>query len=168
MAIQILRRKNQAGNTQQIKKVDFSRFLSGIPARDYIFQDIPYEEQIRHSSELLKNADAVIIGAGAGLSTAAGLNYGGQRFSDNFQEFINRYGTAYMTDMYSAGFYPFPTQEEKWGYWSRHAYLNLNEAVVPESFGERAVGINADLAGSIEDILKILSESGRERVENDA
>ena len=127
MAIQILHRKNQAESTHKIQKVDFSRFLSGMPARDYIFQDSSYEEQIRQAAGLLEDADAVITGAGAGLSTAAGMNYGGKRFTDNFQEFIDRYGPAYMTDMYSAGFYPFPTQEEKWGYWSKHAYLNRIE-----------------------------------------
>lgn len=117
MAIQTLKRK----------KVDFSRFLSAVPARDYVFQDIPYEEQIRNAAGLLRGGDAVIIGAGAGLSTAAGLNYGGRRFTDNFGEFIEKYGSAYMTDMYSAGFYPFPTEEEKWGYWSKHAWLNRVE-----------------------------------------
>lgn len=109
------------------KKVDFSRFLSGIPARDYIFQKVSYEEQIRRAAELLKDGDAVIVGAGAGLSTAAGLNYGGRRFTENFGDFIEKYGSAYMTDMYSAGFYPFPTEEEKWGYWSKHAWLNRVE-----------------------------------------
>lgn len=72
-------------------------------------------------TDILNQADAIVIGAGAGLSTAAGLTYGGTRFRDNFQDFIEHYG---MKDMYSAGFYPFPTQEEKWAYWSRHIYLN--------------------------------------------
>ena len=70
---------------------------------------------------LLKNADAVVVGAGSGLSAAAGLMYSGERFTANFREFIERYG---LRDMYSAGFYPFPTQEEKWAYWSRHIYYN--------------------------------------------
>lgn len=116
MAIQILNRK-------KAKKVDFMQFLSGVPARDYVFQRTPYEDQVKEAAELLKAADAVLIGAGAGLSTAAGMNYGGKRFTDNFGEFIEKYGSA-MTDMYSAGFYPFPTEEEKWGYWSKHACLN--------------------------------------------
>ena len=118
MAIQILNRKKQT------KRVDFMQFLSGVPARDYVFQHMPYEEQIREAAALLKQADAVIIGAGAGLSTAAGLSYGGKRFRDNFGEFIEKYGREAMPDMYSAGFYPFPSEEEKWGYWSKHAYLN--------------------------------------------
>lgn len=104
--------------------MDWTRFLDGAPAHDYIFQEVPYEEQIAHAAELLEQADAVLLGAGAGLSAAAGLTYGGKRFQDNFGEFIEKYGAKYMPDMYSAGFYPFPTEEAKWGYWSKHAYLN--------------------------------------------
>lgn len=86
-----------------------------------------YEEQIRHAAKMLERADAILIGAGAGLSAAAGLTYGGKRFTDHFSEFIDKYGKMYMRDMYSAGFYPFPTEEAKWGYWSKHAYLNRIE-----------------------------------------
>lgn len=86
-----------------------------------------YEEQIRHAAEMIEKADAILIGAGAGLSAAAGLTYGGKRFTDHFSEFIDKYGKMYMRDMYSAGFYPFPTEEAKWGYWSKHAYLNRIE-----------------------------------------
>lgn len=96
------------------KKADWPRFLSGAPAGDYIFQSTPYEERIEHAAELIKNAQTVLIGAGAGASTAAGLAYSGARFTNNFGEFIEKYGTMYMKDMYSAGFYPFPTQEAKW------------------------------------------------------
>lgn len=104
--------------------VDWQRFLCLTPARDYIFQDESYELQIQRAKDMIKNADAVIIGAGAGASTAAGICYSGNRFTDNFAEFIDKYGKQYMTDMYSAGFYPFPTEEAKWGYWSKHALLN--------------------------------------------
>lgn len=65
MAIQILNRK-------KAKKVDFMQFLSGVPARDYVFQRTPYEEQAKEAAELLKAADAVLIGAGAGLSRQRG------------------------------------------------------------------------------------------------
>lgn len=109
------------------EKIDFQQFLSGVPAKDYVFQDTAYEEQLEEAARILREADAVIIGAGAGLSTAAGLNYGGKRFTENFSEFIDKYGSMYMKDMYTAGFYPFPTQEAKWGYWSKHAYLNRME-----------------------------------------
>ena len=90
-------------------------------------QKTSYEEQIRHAAEMIEKADAILIGAGAGLSAAAGLTYGGKRFTDHFSEFIDKYGKMYMRDMYSAGFYPFPTEEAEWGYWSKHAYLNRIE-----------------------------------------
>lgn len=106
------------------RRVDWSKFLSGVPARDYIFQDISYEEQIERAASLIREAEIILIGAGAGVSTAAGLTYSGERFTDNFSEFIEKYGSMYMTDMYAAGFYPFPTQEAKWGYWSKHSMIN--------------------------------------------
>lgn len=99
----------------------FQQFLSGTPSEDYIFQDTPYEEQIKQAAKAMKAAEYILIGAGAGLSAAAGMTYGGKRFTDNFSEFIEKYG---MTDMYSAGFYPFPSEEAKWGYWSKHVYVN--------------------------------------------
>lgn len=80
--------------------------------------------KIEQAAELIKKADAVLIGAGAGASAAAGLTYSGKRFTDNFSEFIEKYGSVYMHDMYSAGFYPFPTQEAYWGYWSKHSMIN--------------------------------------------
>ena len=69
----------------------------------------------------IEAADAVLVGAGAGLSTAAGFTYGGERFRANFADFEAKYG---FHDMYTGGFYPFPTQEEKWAYWSRFIGCN--------------------------------------------
>lgn len=69
----------------------------------------------------LNAADAVVIGAGAGLSTAAGFIYAGERFKKYFSDFIEKYG---FTDMYSGGFFPFETPEEYWAYWSRYIYCN--------------------------------------------
>lgn len=60
--------------------ITFENFLCGIPARDYITQDIPYQEQIKEAGKMLKDADYVLIGAGAGMSTAAGAQYGGSFF----------------------------------------------------------------------------------------
>ena len=81
--------------------------------------------ELKHSLEKVKkqieNADAVVIGAGAGLSTSAGFTYSGKRFEDNFPDFIEKYG---FQDMYSAGFYPYPTLEEHWAYWSRYIFIN--------------------------------------------
>ena len=78
-------------------------------------------DSIQKLQQTLQKADAVIVGAGAGLSTSAGFNYNGERFQKYFSDFIEKYG---FTDMYTAGFYNFPTQEEFWAYWSRHIYFN--------------------------------------------
>jgi len=77
--------------------------------------------RIKKLKELLDNSDSVIIGAGAGLSTASGISYGGERFKKNFPDFIKKYN---LTDMYSATFYPFPSPEARWAYLARHVYLN--------------------------------------------
>lgn len=69
----------------------------------------------------IAEADAVVVGAGSGLSTASGLTYSGERFERHFADFIGRYG---YRDMYTAGFYPYPTPEEYWAYWSRYIHLN--------------------------------------------
>lgn len=111
-------------NRNTKKKMRFSDFLSGEYARDYINQDSPYAEQIERAAELIREAEYVLIGAGAGMSTAAGSEYGGKFFEENFAEFQAVYGKGpYMQDMYSAGFYPFPDQESKWGLWSHLALL---------------------------------------------
>lgn len=69
----------------------------------------------------LDTADAVVIGAGAGLSTSAGFTYGGERFHRYFSDFEAKYG---YHDMYSGGFYPYTTPEERWAFWSRTIYIN--------------------------------------------
>lgn len=71
--------------------------------------------------EAVRQADAVLIGAGAGLSASAGFTYSGERFKQHFSDFIEKYQ---FTDMYTAGFYSFPTLEEHWAYWSRHIFYN--------------------------------------------
>ena len=102
------------------KKITFENFLSGVPAKDYIFQKTPYEDQICRAAAMIREADYVLLGAGAGMSAAAGAIYGGKWFEENFGDFQAKYGTGpYMRDMYSAGFYPYPTEEAYWGYWSK-------------------------------------------------
>ncbi len=71
--------------------------------------------------EAMDDADAIVVGAGAGLSTSAGLTYSGERFMSIFSDFYAEYG---ITDMYSGGFYPFPSPEIMWAWWSRHIYFN--------------------------------------------
>ena len=78
-------------------------------------------EKIRKLGKALEEAEAVIIGAGAGLSASAGFVYTGERFQAYFSDFEEKYG---FHDMYSGGFYPYKTLEEYWAYWSRYIYLN--------------------------------------------
>ncbi|TFH53112.1 Sir2 silent information regulator family NAD-dependent deacetylase [Actinomyces viscosus] len=86
-------------------------------------------EAIRHLADAAERADAVVVGAGSGLSTAAGLTYSGPRFQRLFPDFIDAFG---LTDMYSSGFYPFPTPEHRWAYWSRHIMADrYSEPVLP-------------------------------------
>ena len=78
-------------------------------------------EPIERLKAALQDCDAIVIGAGSGLSTAAGFTYTGERFEKYFSDFAQKYG---IQDMYSGGFYPFPTQEEFWAYWSRYIFIN--------------------------------------------
>lgn len=78
-------------------------------------------EQTEKLKEALAEAEAVIIGAGAGLSASAGFVYTGERFTRYFSDFEAKYG---FRDMYSGGFYPYSTPEEHWAYWSRYVYIN--------------------------------------------
>ncbi len=106
------------------KKSRFWDLLSGDIGYDYINQERPYREQIERAAALLRGAECVLLGAGAGMSAAAGAEYGGRFFEENFAEFQRIYGKGpYMQDMYSAGFYPFPDEESKWGLWSHLALL---------------------------------------------
>lgn len=77
--------------------------------------------EIEGLQEALEAADTVLIGAGSGLSSSAGLTYSGERFERYFSDFYQKYG---ITDIYSGGFYPFPTLEEYWAWWSRHIFYN--------------------------------------------
>lgn len=106
------------------RRITFESFLCGTPARDYVYQSVPYEMQIQQAAQAIADADCVLIGAGAGMSAAAGAQYGGDFFEKNFGEFQRKYGNGpYMQDMYSAGFYPYPDEESYWGYWSKQAVL---------------------------------------------
>ena len=80
-----------------------------------------YWQKIERLKAEIQGADAILIGAGAGLSTSAGLTYSGERFLKYFSDFHEKYG---ITDIYSGGFYPFSSLEEYWAWWSRHIYYN--------------------------------------------
>lgn len=91
------------------------------------------KNSIEKSKQLIAQSEAILIGAGAGLSTAGGLKYSGKRFNDNFADYIEKYQ---LTDMYSSAFYPFPSPEEKWGYFSRHIKLNRFDAPVGQVYDD--------------------------------
>lgn len=80
-----------------------------------------YEEEIERLKHVFDQADAIVIGAGAGLSTSAGLDFAGERFERLFGDFIEKYG---ITDMYTGCFAPFESSEERWAYWARWAWYN--------------------------------------------
>ena len=80
-----------------------------------------YLDNIERLKKAIDEADAIVIGAGAGLSTSAGLTYSGERFEKYFFDFAKRFG---ISDIYSGGFYPFPDDETRWAWWARHIYYN--------------------------------------------
>lgn len=84
-------------------------------------ENVPYEEQVRKLKEKMQNVEAIVLGAGSGLSTAAGLTYSGERFQKYFFDFAKKYP---IRDIYSGGFFPFESPEEFWAWWSRHIYFN--------------------------------------------
>lgn len=94
-----------------------------------------YSDNIKRLKKALSECDCVVIGAGAGLSTSAGLTYSGKRFQKYFYDFAQSYG---ITDMYSGGFFPFPEEEVFWAWWARHIYYNryidAPNPVYPELF----------------------------------
>lgn len=97
-------------------------------------------DNIEKLKEKIRTADAVVIGAGAGLSTAAGFTYDGERFEKYFSDFRQKYG---LEDMYSGGFYPYKTPEEHWAYWSRYIFVNRYQDA-PKSVYEDLLKLVAD------------------------
>ena len=80
-----------------------------------------YSDKIKKLKKDIDSTDAILIGAGAGMSTSAGLTYSGERFYRFFSDFHKKYG---INDIYSGGFYPYDTPQEYWAWWSRHIYYN--------------------------------------------
>ena len=83
--------------------------------------NLPREEAARKLKTEIDEADAIVIGAGAGLSTSAGFVYSGERFNRYFSDFAERFG---FRDMYSGGFYPYPDEKTRWAFWARNIYVN--------------------------------------------
>lgn len=92
-----------------------------------------FSDNIKRLSDEIRTADAVLIGAGAGLSVSSGFAYNGERFEKYFSDFRKKYG---ITDMYSGGFYPFETLNEYWAWWSRHILINRYEAPVGKPYSD--------------------------------
>ena len=90
-------------------------------------------DSLQRLKQEIRTADAVLIGAGAGLSSSAGFTYTGKRFTDTFADFISKYG---FRDMYSGGFYPFETLEEHWAYWSRYIYINRYQDAPKDTYAD--------------------------------
>lgn len=90
-------------------------------------------DTLQRLKQEIQTADAILIGAGAGLSTSAGFTYTGKRFTDTFADFISKYG---FRDMYSGGFYPFETLEEHWAYWSRYIYINRYQDAPKDTYAD--------------------------------
>lgn len=80
-----------------------------------------FSDEIEKLKGYINDAQAIVIGAGAGLSTSAGFTYSGRRFHENFHDFETKYN---FHDMYTGGFYPYSTLEEYWAYWSRYVFVN--------------------------------------------
>lgn len=92
-----------------------------------------YYQQMEKLRTELEQADAVLIGAGSGLSTSAGFTYGGERFEKYFKDFAEKYG---IRDMYSGGFYPYASLEEYWAWWSRQIYCNRYVDIPKPTYGK--------------------------------
>lgn len=92
-----------------------------------------YSDKLSRLKNKIAAADAIVIGAGAGLSTSAGFDYSGERFEKYFADFHKKYG---ITDMYSGGFYPFETLNEYWAWWSRHILVNRYNAPVGKPYSD--------------------------------
>ena len=121
----ILNRKGKdTGNKQPNGYIE--TIEKGMSAVRYFSRSMSYgkgskAEQIERLRNEIDTADAIVIGAGAGLSTSAGFVYSGERFEKYFSDFAKKYA---FKDMYSGGFYPYPSKEEFWAYWARYIYIN--------------------------------------------
>lgn len=92
-----------------------------------------YSDKLSRLKDKIAAADAIVIGAGAGLSASAGFDYSGERFEKYFADFHKKYG---ITDMYSGGFYPYETLNEYWAWWSRHILVNRYNAPVGKPYSD--------------------------------
>lgn len=117
---------------------------------------------------MIEEADAIVIGAGAGLSTSAGIDYGPDHFKEKFPELVQHYE---MTDMYHSSFYPFQTEEERWSYWAKHidtlyqvpptrTYQNLYELVKDKNYFVITTNVDGQFLKSDFDPQKVFEIQG--------
>ena len=92
-----------------------------------------FSVDIKKLKNEINTANAIVIGAGAGLSASSGFDYSGERFERYFSDFHKKYG---ITDMYSGGFYPYETLEEYWAWWSRHILVNRYDCPVGKPYAD--------------------------------
>ena len=109
--------------------------MTTVSSKTYREPSQTYREKIAQVRRTIESADAIVVGIGAGMSTAAGLTYAGERFEHIFGDFASKYG---FTDMYTAGFHPFPTLEEHWAFWSRNIWHNRYEPAPKDTYGKLA------------------------------
>lgn len=109
----------------------FLRMRTGVFMINYSDDNIDNHKDSERFKQWINDADAILIGAGAGLSSAAGFTYSGKRFHRNFADFEDKYD---FHDMYVGGFYPFENLEEFWAYWSRFIYINRYAGIVGEPY----------------------------------
>lgn len=95
--------------------------------------DAEKSQSVHRLAEALDACESVVVGAGAGMSTAAGFAYGGDRFQEYFGDFAERYG---IQDIYSGGFYPFESPEEHWAFWSRQIWINRYGLMPKDTYGK--------------------------------
>ena len=101
--------------------------------KDYFDKNSGENRNVSEIKKQIEDADAIVIGAGAGLSAAAGYTYKGSRFEEYFSDFKNRY---HFTDMYSGGFYPYNSLEEHWAYWSRYVFINRYQSTPRTTYAD--------------------------------
>lgn len=78
-----------------------------------------YIEKIQHLSELIYNTDAIVIGGGSGLSSAAGYNH--YHWSSVFLKQMGVFQEHYGFTSPFAGFYHcFSSLEEQWAYYAAY------------------------------------------------
>lgn len=121
--VSVVRNKNLASFVKKSKRLT-GKIFAEQEWRCRIMEAMENEDKIVEAYRKIRSADAILLGAGAGLSTAAGLVYDGEDFQKNFKDFIDKYD---FPNLYYGGFGPFASPEEQWAYWSRFVWMERYE-----------------------------------------